>query len=112
MKIGSLVSFFLLFLSLNSHAFSKEISSFELANSLGSLLASEEYCGLSFDQDAISSFIDNNVDAKDLEFPSSLRAMTRVARDDLNSLNESEKTAHCRQITRLALSFEFLKENK
>ena len=91
-----------------STAFS--LDSNELAVNLGSLLAAEEFCELSYDQDAIAAFIDEHVDADDLGFPSTLRMMTEGSKYQLDSLTESEKTAHCRQITRAAKSHGFLKD--
>ena len=52
-----------------------------LAGDLGSVLASEELCDLAFNQSAIQAFIEKNVSANDIDFPSTLYAETEVSRD-------------------------------
>lgn len=79
-----------------------------VATSLGNVLASEEYCGLSYDQAAISTFIDKSVPADDLEFNPMLSTMTDGASYDLEQMSESQKTAQCRQTERVARSNGFI----
>lgn len=80
-----------------------------LANELGSVLASESLCGLSFDQGAISAFIEKRVAADDLSFASTLQMMTTGQEFQLKGMSTSSKTAHCTQIGRVAKSYGFLK---
>jgi hypothetical protein len=47
-----------------------------LSLNLGTVLGSEEFCGLEYDQDAIQSFIEKHVSANDVDFASDLSTMT------------------------------------
>lgn len=73
----------------------RELSSFELAESLGLLLASEDVCNLSFDQDAVADWITENVDPGDLEFVGMLARAIRMAGRSLDDIAGASKTAHC-----------------
>ncbi len=79
----------------------------QLASDLGSVLAAEEKCDLSYDQDAIAAFIEKNVEEDDMSFPSTLRAMTGTAEWQLDDMSKSAMTAHCMQIRRVAKSYGF-----
>lgn len=84
------------------------LDTFRLATDLGSVLASEEVCGLSYDQAAIVRFIEANVAADDMSFPSTLQMMTGGAERKVHDLSTSARTAHCAQITRIARSYGFI----
>lgn len=77
------------------------------AMNLGNVLASENACGLSYDQSAIAAFIEKNVEADDMGFPSTLQLMTVGAEVGLKDMSQSEVTAHCTQIRRLAKAYGF-----
>lgn len=79
-----------------------------LTLNLGAVLAAEKFCGFQYDQTAIQDFIDKNVDADNLGFPSELSAMTSGSKYNQESMSESEKTAHCHQISRIAKSYRFI----
>lgn len=76
---------------------------------LGSVLAGEDFCGLSYDQAAIRSYIEKNVRADDMSFPNDLQTMTSAGELDNKDLSPSSKTAHCTQIARIAKSYGFTK---
>lgn len=79
-----------------------------LAAALGSLIASEQTCGLSYDQEAIQAFIEENVPADDVDFPGMLRSMTDSVVRDIRGMSQSAKTAHCAQVQRIAKSYGFI----
>lgn len=79
----------------------------QLAMDLGSVLASEEPCGLTYSSGAIEKFIDQKVPADDMGFPSELSMMTSGAEFQIKEMTPAAKTAHCRQIKRVAKSFGF-----
>ncbi|ELT50989.1 hypothetical protein [Brucella intermedia] len=85
-----------------------DVKSSQLANRLGSVLASEEACGLTYDQGAIEKFISANVAADDMSFPSMLDVMTNGNRVSLERMSPSQKTAHCTQVRRVAKSYKFV----
>lgn len=85
-----------------------DLDRMQLATSLGSVLGSEKGCGLTFSQPAIEKFIDDNVPADDMEFPSMLSMMTDGSEIQLREMSASSKTAHCRQISRIAKSYGFV----
>ena len=80
-----------------------------VAKDLGMILASEEYCGLTYDQTAIASWIEQNVPVEDMGFASTLNTMTSGSRYLLEEQTTSQKTAHCTAIARTARKFGFVK---
>jgi hypothetical protein len=85
------------------------MDSMALAVNLGDVLASEAFCGLTYDQAAISAFIDKHVKADDMGFTSTLQMMTEGKEIDLQKMSPSAKTAHCAQIARVARAYGFTK---
>lgn len=81
--------------------------SMTIAVSLGTVLASEEFCGLTYNQDAISTYIAKNVKDDDMQFPSTLQMMTEGQKSQLKEMSKSQVTAHCAQIKRLTKSYGF-----
>jgi hypothetical protein len=77
------------------------------AQAIGSVLASEEFCGLSYNHEAIAGHIEKIVPADDMEFAGTLRMMTDGAGYELDSMSGSQKAAHCAQIRRVAKSYGF-----
>lgn len=82
--------------------------SFQIALELGTVLGSEAACGLSYDQAAIEAFIDDRIAADDMSFPSTLNTMTGGTEFEIAEMSPSSKTAHCRQIRRIAESYGFV----
>lgn len=92
---------------LSSSAVAQSIETMKLASDLGTLIAAEEFCGLSYDQAAIEAYIEKNVPADDLSFASQLNLMIQGSRFEHSSMSASAKTAHCAQIKRSAKSHSF-----
>ena len=86
----------------------QSLGSMEIANQLGSVLAAEQFCGLSYNKTAISKFIDAKVSAKDMGFAPMLETMVAGAKFQQNGMSQSLKTAHCRQINRVAKAYGFI----
>lgn len=86
----------------------QELETMKRAQELGMVLASEEFCGLAYDQAAIAAWIDANVAEEDMQFAPMLQTMTRGATYELESMTPSLKTAHCRAITQSARSNGFV----
>jgi hypothetical protein len=82
--------------------FKAQMKSMETATNLGTLLASEKTCDLTYDQEAIRQWIDQNVEPSDLGFPSTLALMTQGFEIQLSSMSESAKSAHCQSVMRAA----------
>jgi len=82
--------------------------SMEMATNLGSVIASEEFCSLTFDQDAIELWIDEKVDPEDMSFPSTLNMMVIGSEFQYKEMSKSAKTAHCRSIKRIAKQYGFI----
>jgi hypothetical protein len=97
-----------LLLSATAPALAQDFESMQLANDLGTVLASEEPCGFTFDQAAIEAFIEDKVSADDMGFASTLSVMTQGQRIQIDKMSASSKTAHCTQIKRVAGSYGFL----
>jgi hypothetical protein len=81
----------------------------QLATNLGTVLAAEEFCGMKYDGNAIAAFIEKNVAANDMSFPSTLKMMVDGSKFNLSGMSTSEKVAHCSQIKRIAQSYGFQK---
>lgn len=80
----------------------------EPAEALGPVIASEDACGLSYDQAAIGAWIEANVAADDIEFTSQLSFQTQLASLQIEDMTSSNLTAHCAAITRVARHFGFV----
>ncbi|GHA13266.1 hypothetical protein GCM10007989_04810 [Devosia pacifica] len=89
-------------------AVGQDFGSMNTAVELGTVLGSEEACGLSYDQEAITAFIEAEVAADDMSFASTLQTMVMGQEMQINELSASAKTAHCAQITRVARSYGFI----
>jgi len=68
-----------------------------------------QFCGLAYDQDAIQSFIEKNVPASDMDFSAELSTMTGGTKYENENMTESEKTARCTQVKRVAKSYGFIR---
>lgn len=86
----------------------QSMDSMQKAQELGTILAAEEFCQLSYDQDAIGKWIDENTDPADMGFSSTLNLMTEGSAFQLRDMSESSKTAHCRSIERTARHYGFV----
>jgi hypothetical protein len=86
-----------------------DFESMRIATDLGSVLASEDMCGLTYDQAAIEAFIAEKVSADDMGFASTLHMMTEGTKFNMKDMSASAKTAHCAQIKRVAKSYGFTK---
>lgn len=73
-----------------------------LAFKLGDVLGSEKACGLQFDQDAIRRFIETNASAGDMGFTGDMNGAAEIMADRIARFTQSQRTAHCTQIGRVA----------
>jgi hypothetical protein len=80
-----------------------------LAQELGSMLASESMCGLSYDQSGIAQWIDANVPDDAIGFAASLSTMTQGQGMIYQDMTASAKTAHCAAIEQTARHLGFIK---
>jgi hypothetical protein len=92
----------------SSTAFAAKDST-QTAMELGSVLASEELCGLTYDQKEIENFIVDHIDENDMGFSSTLETMTMGSKFQFENLSTSQRTARCVQIRRVAKKFGFTK---
>lgn len=88
---------------------SQSLESMQLATNLGTVIAAEAYCGLSYDQSAVAAYIEKNVKPSDMSFPSPLQLMIEGSKFEHQSMSSSAKTAHCAQIKRIAATYGFAK---
>lgn len=92
----------------NPVAAQSSFESMEKANNLGTVLGSEDFCGIEFNQVAIAKWIAENVSADDMAFPSTLSMMIDGTSYEFDSYSASRKTAHCAQIRRISKSYGFI----
>ncbi|WP_413874125.1 hypothetical protein [Albidovulum sp.] len=90
-------------------ASAQDLDTMQIALDLGTLLAAEQKCGLTYDQVAIEAFIDAKVDPGNMSFASDLSMMTSGAKMQLVQMDGSAITAHCRAVSRSAKHFGFIK---
>jgi hypothetical protein len=90
-------------------AAAQDLQSMKLSNELGTVLGSEEACGLTFDRTAIERFIETRVKANDMGFANLLNSMTRGTRIQIKEMSEAHKAAHCAQTRRVARTNGFVK---
>jgi hypothetical protein len=86
-----------------------DLEAMSLAVSLGSVIASEETCGLNYDQAAIADFIRSSVPADRMDFASQMNLQVMGAGAMLTTMTQSQKTAHCAAIDQTARHFGFQK---
>ena len=86
-----------------------EQQTFVTASQLGNMLASESFCGLSYDQDAIAGYISSMVPDTDMGFNGTMSMMITGIKTDFPKMSASEKTAHCAQTARVAKRYKFIK---
>ena len=81
------------------------------AMSLGTLIGSEEYCGLTYDQAAIQSWIAENVPVQAMDFPQTLDMAITAETYGQSDRTGSAKTAHCASVSRTASHYGFIAAN-
>jgi len=84
-------------------------NSTQVALELGTVLAAEDFCGLSYDQEMIASYIEKNVAADDMGFPSTLQLLTAGKQSEHKNMSATAKAAHCTQIRRAAKANGFIR---
>lgn len=89
-------------------AASAQMEAMKLASDLGSLIGSETFCGLSYNQAAIAAYIDAKAPKGDLGFAQNMSIMATGAEFMTQSMSPSAKTAHCAAITNSARHFGFI----
>ena len=88
--------------------FQENVRIMSLASNLGTLIGSESFCGLTFDQSAISAWITSNVPADRMDFPESLQ-MTILGEAGFQAdMTASAKTAHCTAVSQSARHLGFI----
>ncbi|MGP4725549.1 signal recognition particle [Agrobacterium deltaense] len=81
----------------------------DIALQLGTVLAAEDFCGLTYDQEMIAAYIEKNVSADDMGFASLLQLMTAGKQSAQKGMTASAKAAHCTQIRRTAKANAFIR---
>ena len=87
----------------------QQMKSMGNAVSLGTVLASEEPCGLTLDPTGIEAWIAANVDKSDLSFASTLSLMTMGQGGQITAMTASAKIAHCATVKMTAGSMGLVK---
>lgn len=88
--------------------FSQSLDTMTHAVNLGNVIASENKCNLSYDETAITNWIDDNVDASDMSFPSTLNMMITGSKHQISKLSGSAETAHCKSVMNTARHYGFI----
>jgi hypothetical protein len=107
MRLKPLALTVVCFATMLASAVAQDGDTTDLANQLGTVIGSEQACGLSYDQDAIQRFINDHVSASDMEFPTMLSTMVDGTKVEIESMSQSALTAHCTQIRRIAKHYGF-----
>lgn len=88
----------------------QDFQAMQKASSMGKLIGSETYCGLSFDQAAIDAWIEQNMKPDDLEFSGYIELGIAGEGYDQEDRSDSAKTAHCAAVRRSAIHLGLVKE--
>lgn len=86
-----------------------DMQAMSAAMALGSVLAAEQFCDLTYDQDAIAAHIAKTVPPERMDFANTLQTMTMGAEFNQQSMSASSKTAHCAAIRQSATHFGFIR---
>jgi hypothetical protein len=76
-----------------------------LATDLALVLASEEVCQQPISEAGITSFIEKNVPAEDIEFPNKLMSIVAFQKTMVAKVAGAQKAAHCTQVKRIVQSY-------
>lgn len=107
---GAMLIFLAVSMSGPALAQTTDMQAMTQANELGSILAAEEFCGLTYDQDAIQAWITSNVAADAMGFAGTLTMMVAGAEFQQRDMSTSAKTAHCTAIRQTAKHYGFVKD--
>ena len=88
--------------------FQEDVRIMGLASNLGTLIGSELFCGLTFDQSAIAAWIAANVPADRMDFTGTLRLMMMGEAGNQAGMTASAKTAHCTAVSQSARHLGFI----
>lgn len=80
------------------------------AGELASVIASEEFCSLTYDQAAIQAWVADNVPAEDMNFANQLNVGIMGAEFRQKDMTRSAKTAHCAAIEQTAKYYKFTQD--
>jgi len=86
-----------------------QIETFQLAEKLGALLAAEKPCGFTFDQGAVSAWVDANVHADDMDFTEALNMIVSNRDGKVDEMSPAQRVVFCRQTERVARALHFIK---
>lgn len=76
---------------------------------LSSILGSKEACGIKFKEDAIRSYIIDQVTDNDVTFSARLTDYARVTRDsEIKAMSQGTLEAHCVLVRRFAIQHRFM----
>lgn len=75
---------------------------------LGSVLSSEQACGLAYNQAAIQAWVDENIEPTDMGFAGTLDVMRQSTERDIEEISASMLTANCRAVERVARQYGFI----
>jgi hypothetical protein len=86
-----------------------DMEEMQAASTLGSLLASEKPCKLTYDQTAVAAWITANIPPERIGFASQLQMMTMGQGMFVDGLTGSGLTAHCTSVAQSARHLGFTK---
>lgn len=89
-------------------ASARDIATMDLKNGLGEVLAAEEVCSFTLDQDAIKAFIEKKVPSDDMEFADDVDTHASGVKSDMADVSASRKQAFCVQEERVAKRYGFI----
>ncbi|MFB2530686.1 hypothetical protein ACEYYA_00795 [Paracoccus sp. p3-h83] len=85
------------------------LKAMQAASGIGTLMASEKYCGLTYDQAAITAYVTAQTPAGDLNFAQQIDVGRMGEEFAQKDRPDSGKTAHCAAIAKAAADHGFIK---
>jgi cytochrome c peroxidase len=80
-----------------------------MTHDLGAVIGSEKFCELSLDQAAITTYIERNIPAEELDFPENLNMAVLGAQLYFDGMSASTKIAYCTGMRRTAKAHGLIK---
>lgn len=79
-----------------------QMQTINAASQIGTVLGSEEPCGLSYNADAVAGWIDTMVAPDNLEFAPMLNTMTMGTAFQIEQMTDTARAAQCHTVERTA----------
>jgi hypothetical protein len=89
-----------------------QANSQQAAETLGSIIAAEHFCGLRYDEDVLNNWVDDRVHYSDSGFYTVLHQVVDYHEQQQNQMPSATRSSHCRTILEMANYYGFLEDDR